>query len=318
MSGVLKSIGKIFTKVIKVVKKVLPYALAIGAAVVTGGAALGVFAAGSWAAGGLAGIASGALGSIGGTAFAASKLGMILSSAAVTAGYGAMVGGATAALTGGKIGKGILRGAAIGGLTGGVAGAITGGGGLLGATTAAQKVAALDGAPAVGTGGFYAGTPAQVAATAPLGTAAPGTVAAGAGAGGGLFGMSPTNALTAATLAGPVISGIGQGVGNYAQAKSQEDMAQAERDRVTDNYSTGGNSLLVPGATGKGLLNQPQPYAGFTPTNTGAGFPTPAKRFSDEYGAGRWVFDSVQGKIVFQPNTPAAPMNFANTPFGAG
>lgn len=105
MSGVLKSIGKVFKSVAKFVIKIAPYALAAAAVVFTGGAALGLLPTFSAAVGGL-------VGGLGlGTALTGALTGAITS-----AGFGAAIGG----VLGGS--KGLQKGALTGLLTGGLLG----------------------------------------------------------------------------------------------------------------------------------------------------------------------------------------------------
>ncbi|MEO1169905.1 MAG: hypothetical protein AAFW97_14465 [Pseudomonadota bacterium] len=99
MSSPFKAVGKVFRKVVKTAKKVALPALAIGAAVVTGGAALGVL--------GPAG-----LGSLG--------ISVGLQGVISTVGTGALIGGAGALLTGKNVIKGATLGGVIGGVTGGL------------------------------------------------------------------------------------------------------------------------------------------------------------------------------------------------------
>lgn len=106
MSGFLKSIGRVFKKVIKTVVKVLPYALAAAAVVFTGGAALGILPSFAAAVGGV----TASLG-LGATLTGA------LTGAITSAGFGAAIGG----ITGGE--KGLKMGALTGALTGGLMGA---------------------------------------------------------------------------------------------------------------------------------------------------------------------------------------------------
>lgn len=107
MSGFLKSIGKVFKKVVKTVVKVLPYALAAAAVVFTAGAALGLGLPTFTAA-------------VGGVA---AKLGLgatltgALTGSITSAGFGAAIGG----VLGGS--KGLKMGALTGALTGGLMGA---------------------------------------------------------------------------------------------------------------------------------------------------------------------------------------------------
>lgn len=105
MSNPLKSVGKVFRKVVKFVKKIALPVIAVAAVVLTGGAALGVFGAT-----GLAGLA----GSVG--LSATSGLGAVLISAAKAATFGAV--------TSAVMGKNPIKGATMGFMTGGLLGAV--------------------------------------------------------------------------------------------------------------------------------------------------------------------------------------------------
>ena len=110
MSGFFKSIGKIFGKILKVIIKIAPYALAAAAVIFTGGAALGL----GFAAGGFAGAVGGVVSSLGLSAAVTGAL----TGAITSAGFGAALG----FVTGGE--KGMQKGALMGLLTGGVMGAV--------------------------------------------------------------------------------------------------------------------------------------------------------------------------------------------------
>lgn len=238
MSGIIKSVGKAFKKVTKVVKKVALPALAIGAVVLTGGAALGALPS------------IGALGA---------KLGLSagLTSILSTAASGATFGAVGSLLMGKNPIKGATTGLLIGGLTGGIgaigaAPAASAGQAAAGTATsiggAAAKAAAnaasgavspaIAAAPqAIGramsnVGGIGSASP-TVAALTPAGVAAAPTVAAvnatGATAsGGGLLGFLNRNPL----LASGLIQGIGSGMVAGEQAKE----ARRAREQVEANY----------------------------------------------------------------------------------
>lgn len=122
MSGLVKGVKKVFKKVAKVVKKVAPIALAIGAAVFTGGAALGLTSmAGGWSA--AAGSVASALGAGGGGVLSSAITGAI-----TQAGYGALMSGTIAELSGGSFSDGAKVGATVGAVTGGISGALGAGG----------------------------------------------------------------------------------------------------------------------------------------------------------------------------------------------
>lgn len=122
MSGILKGIGKVFKKVVKVVKKVALPALMIGAVVLTGGAALGVLPALGTMVGGL-GLSAG--------------LTSVLTGAISTGALGAVGGFLTGGMKGAT--KGFLMGAATGGVLGGLG--VTGVNGILGGGKAAASTA---------------------------------------------------------------------------------------------------------------------------------------------------------------------------------
>lgn len=206
MSGLFKSIGKVFKKVIKVVKKIALPALAIAAVIVTGGAALGLIPA-------IGGMAITGLGTLASALGASSAVAGILSTAATGATIG-MIGGF---LTSGNL-KGAIKGASMGFLTGGVLGGlgqIVGGigGAVGGAGTAAPGVIAETGAAAgftpVGmTSGALEGAIGASGAssvTGALASAAPAAAAAGSGGGGGILGFLSQNPL----LASGLLKGIG-------------------------------------------------------------------------------------------------------------
>ena len=266
MSNPLKAIGRVFKKVVKVVKKIALPALAIGAAVLTGGAALGIMPgiAGAGGLGASLGLSSG------------------LSAVLATAGEGALMGMATSAITG----KNVLKGATSGFLIGGAAGAAglikpagfaTSGVDVSGvdvsaATKAANSVvdagiqanntaigsqiAANAGMPAAsqvitpaataaapGAGSTIAA--AARAAPAPTLSAAPATTpAAGAVSGGqGIGSILSTpfkmlDGLDPYTRAG-LIQGLGQGLMAGSQAKDQRKTEEAKAERIAANYGGG-------------------------------------------------------------------------------
>lgn len=119
MSGIFKSIGKVFKKVVKVavtgvaglikpLRKILLPALMVGAVVLTGGAALGALPA---------------IGSVLGSVGISGGLASVLGGAISTGALGAVTGGLGAAISGKNILKGATGGFLSGALTGGVMGA---------------------------------------------------------------------------------------------------------------------------------------------------------------------------------------------------
>lgn len=220
------------SKVVKVVKKIAPFALGIAAAYFTFGGSLaigGLNLAGGWAS---------AIGTvIESLGIAGSTLGNILGGAVQYAGWGALGGAAVAAATGGDIGEGAAQGALYGGLTGGAMGGL----GLIpppGASAAGGKslVSQANGVPIPPEGG-------RAAAQAALGGGA-------SPVGGGSFldqlfsegGWLERNA----GLVGPTIAGIGTGLVEGLSSRDQiesEERLQRQRQHtlpsiwspVTDN-----------------------------------------------------------------------------------
>lgn len=248
MSGVIKSIGKAFKKVTKVIKKIALPALAIGAVVLTGGAALGLLPS---------------IGALGGSLGLSAGLTGILSTAA----SGATFGFAGALLTG----KNPIKGATMGLVTGAVAGGIgalasptastaatgasTAGGG---AASAASPGAAMgNGVQAMnvnssvaGLGGIGSATAPGVAAITPSAAgavaAAPQVAAVPTGSSGGFMGFLNRNP----TLTAGLIQGIGSGM----VASEQSKQAERERAAVAANYGDMGGLFTMPegyGATGQ-------------------------------------------------------------------
>lgn len=113
MSGIMKSIGKTFKKIVPNLKKILPYGLAIGALVFTAGAALGALP--SWGT-----AVQGVVAKLG----ISETLAGALTGAVTQAGYGAALGAGGALLAGKDPSKGALLGALTGAVTGGVSGGL--------------------------------------------------------------------------------------------------------------------------------------------------------------------------------------------------
>lgn len=216
MSGILKSIGKVFQKIAKVAKKVLPYALAAAAVIFTGGAALSLTPAFGAAVGGL----TSSLGLTG-------ALGTAVTGAITNAGFGAAVGG----LVGGK--KGMQMGALAGAVSGGLMGPIGGAG--AGATTAASGPV-VGASPSAGLLGPAGSTLGAATSAAPAAIAPAAVTMGTTTAGGGLLG----NPLVTSNL----ISGLGQGL----MAKAQATEARKEREQIAANYDIGADPFGTGGA----------------------------------------------------------------------
>lgn len=259
MSKALKGIGKIFKKIIKVVKKFALPILAVGAIVLTGGAALGL-----------------ALPSLGGVA---GSLGLGAIAPAITAaGQGALFGAVGAAVQG----KNILKGATGGFVAGGVVGGLGQAFGAV-ANTAKSVTTGLDATTGAASGGASA-----AGAAAPLVDAAPsvmswnpGSVASAAGGSGGGLGSALVSTapkvggglFSDPLVKGQLISGLGQGLLGYAQSKSETKAADKAWNRAAGSYTTDG--LLAP-----------------TGIDYGAGRPTPAQKYD------RWYVDPATGRVV--------------------
>jgi hypothetical protein len=260
VSKIVKGVGKVFKKVAKVVKKVAPIVVAAAAIYFTGGAALGLLPAGMTAGA----AATGALGLTG-------TLGGVVSGAITTAGYGALAGGVISGATGGNVMKGMQMGALTGAVTGGVAGGINSTMASAATPTAGstlpQPPAGLD-AHAIDVGvreGMWA---------------APSTVPGSTATGGGLLsqgGWLERNQ----TLAGNVISGVGQGL----MAGSEAD---AERDLLREKYKLQGRNYQ--GAN---------PNKGYRQMARGNGV-APSERFDTRFGY-EYKYDPQQGRIVRVP-----------------
>lgn len=266
MSGVVKTVKKVFKKTMNVVKKVAPIALGVGALVFTGGAALGLPAL----AGGFGGAVSSALGAVGVNATGA--LGSVLTGAVTQAGYGAAIGGVTSMVSGGDFADGAAKGAAGGAITGGLTGA-------LGSATRAMSGAAqgVTGQPTIATknlpslanGGGPLARPENLVATAA--EAAPATYssapqavevataaqAAPAYTSAPTYASAPTEAATSVgsglgkflnndvvvqTLAGAAKGALSGASGSEGDDSTAQQIAyeREEQQRITDSYDIGG------------------------------------------------------------------------------
>lgn len=265
MSGLFKSLGKIFKKVIKVLKKIALPALAIAAVVVTGGAALGLLP-------GIAGL-GGLAASLGASPFIAGVLS--------AAGTGATIGAIGGLLTTGSL-KGAIKGASIGFLTGGIAGGI---GQALGGVAGAVPSGA-SGASDVLNSGVYSGVEgidaltgaADVAGQAAGGiggiggavTSGAGMSAAGtsAASGGGVLGFLNSNPL--------LLSGVMKGIGGALMG----DPRMNELKALQHSYD--------------GVI----PYK---PYDVGSidGLQSPDERYNTIiYGQGKYEYDPITGRVI--------------------
>lgn len=272
MSGVAKAVGKVFSGIANVVKKVALPLLGVAAIVMTGGAALGLPAL----AGGFGGAVSSGLAAMGAPANG------VLASVLTQAGTGAAIGGVSSLATGGDFAKGAAMGAAGGALTGGVTG-------LLGATGAAAAPAAtmssrsLPGlgaatAPAVQTGAVI---PSTSLAANPGAVLAPAAAAPTGGLGGVMGGLGRfISNPNVAPIIGNTISGLGQGLMQGMAAKDAGEAEREEQERITQSYS------IAPSAFG----------ASYVPTaNTGN--PTVEQKYGRR-PTSRYRYDRTRREIV--------------------
>ncbi|WP_226018404.1 hypothetical protein [Novosphingobium sp. FKTRR1] len=227
MSGVFKAIGKAFKSVVNVAKKIALPALAIGAAVLTGGAALGVFGPG---------------------VFASLGLSQGMTAVLATAGKSALTGALLSTATGGDP----IKGATAGFVTGGVLGAA---GSVLGTAGKAASTAAQAGQTAASTTGTTAATGALdavgTAIAAPVSAAAPAIAAAAPTAiGSGILPDFASKAL-GSVFSNPVSAGMAiQGIGSGIMSATQAAEARRQDAQIRENYAGFGGSS---GSTGGGF-----------------------------------------------------------------
>lgn len=287
------SIGRVFRRVGKALKKVAGPALAIGAIAFTAGAALGLPAM----AGGWGGAVSGALGKVG--LSSSSVMGRVLVGAVTQAGYGAAIGGVAAAATGGDITDGTSKGALAGGLSGGIMGAMGmgtdplarafGQGGDITAPAASNTLASPVGgampAMAEGTGLYAAAGGAAPGAMAPSLPVAGGPAAAAGTGPGWLNNLTGNSGLM--TLAGNALAGIGSGGADKLAADERFRLQQAGFDFERDMRGE-----LVAANDGIRDYGQPLPAT----MNARAVGPTAAPAV----GKGRYEYDPALGRIVYK------------------
>ena len=246
MSGVLKGVGKVFKKVVKVVKKYALPILAVAAVVLTAGAALGVIAP-------LAG-SGGLLASVG----VKGLLATVLTKAATAATIGAI----GSAVTGGNVIKGATRGFVAGAVLGGVGAAL--GGTAAAGTTAASGISngVTSGANGFsslggGTGGLSSGLTNAVNLT---------TSAASAG----------DIVVTGSRLASGGISGLGSAAGAAAGGAIANEVAvsgtrpSAEPTTPTVNYTNEPMVSATP-QTAAPVALRPSPVSGLSSAWNGLG-----------------------------------------------
>lgn len=214
MSGLFKSIGKVFRKVVKTVKKIAIPALAVAAAVFTGGAALGGLPTMSGAMGGLVsqlGLSSG--------------LTSALTTGLTNAGFGALLGGKKGALMG--FGSGLLGAPALDKALG-IGGQATGANLIRGSQFTVDAAMPNMGSAAGSAAGNAAGS-----AASQIGSTIQNATQSGGGGLGGLLG----NPMVASQL----LQGVGGGLLAAQQAKEE----RKQREREEANLSLEGGLLDV-------------------------------------------------------------------------
>lgn len=215
MSGLFKSIGKVFKKAVKVIKKIAVPALAVAAVVFTGGAALGVLPAMSSALGGV-------VSSLG----LSSGLTSALTTGLTNAGFGALLGGKKGALMG--FGSGLLGAPALDK-------ALGFGGQATGANLIRGSQFTVDAAmPSMGSAAGSAAGNAAGSAASQIGSTIQNATQSGGGGGlGGLLGNP--------MIASQLLQGVGGGLLAAQQAKEE----RKQREREEANLSLEGGLLDV-------------------------------------------------------------------------
>jgi hypothetical protein len=244
VSGIFKSIGKIFKSIVKTVIKIAPYALAAAAVVFTGGAALGLLPTFAAAVGGV-------VSSLGLSAAVTGAL----TGAVTSAGFGAALG----FVTGGT--RGMQKGALMGLLTGGVMGAVNpamfgvvkGADGLVTTTNALAHGgdafgAAGKGAFSVvkGADGLYSSVPKGIAPVSPSLTAPP-----------------------AARLNGPDLSTVAKGLPDLPTAPMSDNI-QGISDYLGQSAADGSQAAVTQAGQGIAPLAATQPIPAAAPAATDA------------------------------------------------
>lgn len=269
MSGVLKSIGKVFKKVTSsTVGKIVLGALAVAAVVVTGGAALGL----------IPGITG--LGGLAASLGASPLLAGVLSAA----GTGATIGAIGGLISGKGILKGATTGLLVGAAAGGIGAALGGIGGAAGGIPAPDLAAdagvnigstnlvtgAVDGGLGQAASGLGTGVAGAVGSSGIGGAIAAGTPAAAAPGSGGVMGFLNSNPLLA--------SGILKGIGGAFTGRppNQLDLLRAEQKSYDG---------VIP----------------YRPYDVGSidGLQSPDQRFNTIiYGGGKYEYDPLTGRVL--------------------
>ncbi len=279
MCNPLKAIKKVFRKVAKHAKIIIPVVLGAAAIYFTAGAALG----------GGAGI-SGLVGRLG----LGSTLSSVLTGAVTQAGIGAAIGAGTSLVTGGDVGKGALLGGAAGAVTGGITGAVRA------PTTDASSFGRdpqFPQASNLGSGGAnpgLAGSLDNAAGVNPATSILPPQTgnpdATGLLSGVGKF-ITDNQ-----TLLGGAIQGLGAGIGGAAEADARVEAAQvladqdeAARAQIASNFDVSGGGGLLSGST---LDTTPRP----TPTQQFQQTSVLARNRGQ-----RWQYNPATGQVELTP-----------------
>ncbi len=267
----MKAIKKIFKKVAKHAKIIIP--------VVLGAAA--IYLTFQLATGG-AGI-SGLVGQLG----LGSTLSSVLTGAVTQAGVGAALGAGTSLLTGGDVGKGALLGGAAGAVTGGITGFANA------PTTRAQNFGRDPQFPLAGNQGSGSPSSDLLAGLNPLTDTAirlPDTGGDGLLSGVGKF-ITDNQ-----TLLGGAIQGIGAGIGSAAEADATVEAAQlladqdeAARAQIASNFDVSGGGGLLSGSN-LGTTQRPTPAQQFTATSVQA-----------RARGARWQYNPATGQVELTP-----------------
>jgi hypothetical protein len=292
MSGVVKSIGKVFRRVAKAAVRIAPVALAAGALLFTAGSALGVTGGMGW------GQAAASIGKV----FGEGTFANVVTGAVTQAGYGALAGAATAAVSGGDP----LQGAQAGALGGAVTGGVMGGMGLgtdpfedgFGNAAGAEKVAidpqltSAQGAPSLDSLGGARADLGQVSLPKWISQAPDAPASSSKGLLSSIGSALDKGGWVERNqgLVGNVVSGVGKGLLSGGSDK-YEVMAQMQRDeakRIADNYRTGTGWMINP--TGAA---QAQP--GSAPRQTAQ---------APQSASGQLVWDAATQRYVFVPAVP--------------
>ncbi len=279
MCSPLRALKKIFKKVAKHAKIIIPVVLGAAAIYFTAGAALG----------GGAGI-SGLVGQLG----LGSTLSSVLTGAVTQAGIGAAIGAGTSLVTGGDVGKGALTGAAVGAVTGGITGAVNA------PTTRAQNFGRDPQFPIAGNQGSGSPSSDPLTGLNPLTDTAVRLPNTAGGGGGGLLSGAGKFITDNQTLLGGALEGLGAGIAGAAQADAEVEAVQIvaerqaeavalENERIASNFDVSGGGGLLTGATPD--LNAR---------------PTPTQQFSQPSVLGRnrgarWQFNPESGRVELVP-----------------